>query len=66
MTVHGILALLLFCHDRELYAGWLEVYKRIQERVYGPERRREVQIDETVVTGGTTAAMVEAPTPAAV
>jgi hypothetical protein len=43
VTVHGIVCFFLFCHDREIYSGWREVYKKVRGRVSkrGRDARRE-------------------------
>jgi hypothetical protein len=73
MTIHGIIALLLFCHDRELYSGWIELFRKIRGK-FKPRagnsksmrRRREVELPSVGSNGSTQNALVESPTPAAV
>jgi len=45
MSVHGILAFLLFCHDRDLYTGWIELYKKVSEKFIGtPPTTRSIEV----------------------
>lgn len=47
MTVPGLLCYVLFCYDKDLYAGWIELFHMVKAKLFVSRRSEKIELNSS-------------------